>query len=215
MRRLLLLTILALLVMGTNVLMQCSTPLELDDDPIKTDTIRLVGPHSADTIIDTIIDTVFTGDTVFVIDTTFDTIFTSDTVFVIDTIIDTITDTITDTIGPDTIIIIDTIFVHDPDSGGTIALCVTVSPKQHMINWMLLNSSGDYSFEWTATVSRDRPCQTLIVEIDGQEYEWDPYAQPSLDIDQTLGGDVSVKVYPEHPSCFGHGIDLCVTITKK
>jgi len=211
MRRLLLLTICAMLVMGTSVLMQCSTPLELDDDPIKTDTLFLEPPHPFDTIIDTIIDTVFTGDTVFVFDTTFDTTFVSDTVFVIDTIVDTITDTI----GPDTIIIIDTIFVPDPDSGGTIALCVTVSPKQHMINWMLLNSSGDYSFEWTATVSRDRPCQTLIVEIDGQQYMWDPYAQPSLDIDQTLGGDVSVKVFPEKPSCFGHAIDLCVTITKK
>lgn len=217
MRRLLLLTICALLFMGTSALMQCSTPLELDDDGPNPGPTRFIYDTTyitdtlfgSDTLIftDTIVDTIYVGDTVFVIDTVIDTVYTGETTFVIDTIIDTI--------GPDTIIIIDTIYVDGPDSGGVIALCVTVYPKQHMIDWILLNSSGDYSFEWTATVHRDKPCQTLIVEIDGTEYEWDPYAQSSLDIDQYLGHDASVKVYPEHPNCYGHAIDICVTIMKK
>jgi hypothetical protein len=113
MRRLALLVVMAILMAGIQLLVNCSNPLEssdvLDtlqpgpvvvvDTVVRFDTLIITDSTSVDTII--IEDTVF--DTIFDTDTVVDTTVQTDTIIVTDTIADTIIDTVVDTIG-DTVI---------------------------------------------------------------------------------------------------------------
>jgi len=128
MKRIYVLTALIALLFGSQLLVTCSNPLELDDDPdpsppiidtvIEFDTIFLVDTMSStDTLI--IHDTTTTTDTLTVVDT----IELSDTIIVVDTLIEGDTLIIVDTITTiDSIIIVDTLIQLD-----TVVLVDTVT----------------------------------------------------------------------------------------
>lgn len=116
MKRLILLLFLAVSIIGTQAIINCSKPLDShfvvpdpDSDPIDKDTVFVF-----DTVF--VIDTIVTVDTIFAGDTTFiyDTIISLDTVIVVDTIFAGDTVIVVDTlIYFDTVISIDTIFATD------------------------------------------------------------------------------------------------------
>ena len=234
MKRFILLSACALMTLVAQFVMNCSTPLEktigpnplppviLTDTVINYDTVITTDTiFGTDTII--VVDTIIDIDTVIITDTipSTDTLIIYDTVIQIDTVIDTIfdgdtiivVDTIFDTIPGDTLFIIDTVIVIVPDTTGLVGFCDLLSSKHHKFDMMLMVGSGDYRFELEGT-AESKPCQTLIVEIDGQYHMWDPYASPDLTIDQTIGANIYFRIYPEHPNCFGHEIGICVRITK-
>lgn len=128
MKRLILLIFLAVSIIGTQGIINCSKPLDSnavipdpDPDPVDRDTVFVFDTvFATDTIIT--VDTIFGGDTTIIYDTVIsgdtiivvDTIFAGDTVIVVDTLIYFDTVISVDTIfATDTIILADTITITD------------------------------------------------------------------------------------------------------
>lgn len=181
--------IMAALAVCLQMLVNCSQPLEGNDD-------RRPAPPGPIVEVDTIILT----DTIVHTDTVVD----NDTIVQIDTVIQV--DTVTDTV-----IQVDTVIVPVPDTSGALTLCSRLSSYQKEIVWMLPNPEGRFLMEFVATAERNQPPQTLIVDIDGNRYEWYPRDSKGFTIEADLNEHVSIVVSSEPPPSFGHSIDICLT----
>lgn len=200
MKRLILLLLLALSIIGMQAIIDCSKPLDSyavvpdpDPDPKTKDTIYIY-----DTLFVT--DTVITVDTIFGYDTTFiyDTIFDGDTIILVDTIVDTV-------IQADTIIIIDTLSISP-------TYCASLSFYQKTITWMLQNQSGRYRLEFVASGDNNDPKEKLVIEIDGDTFEWRPYDNPEIVLELDLDDDARTLIYSLTPHAFGHALDICLKV---
>ncbi len=223
MKRIILLILVAAAVVSFQLFMNCAQPLESDDCPkpdppiiihdtvFQTDTIYIGdSTYIVDTII--IIDTVSTIDTFYI----FDTVDVVDTIITIDTIIYVDTFYNTDTINIyDTITIVDTVIIEIPDTSGALMYCARMSSHLKEIVWMFRNPSGDYKLEFTAQSLQNKPIRDIIVEIDGEEFEWQPDIVSELIFDLHLEEHSTVTIYSTNPRVLGHEIDICLTITPK
>jgi hypothetical protein len=213
-------------------------------NPIVTETIFVIDTMSViDTLIDTIFggDTVTVIDTMFYIDTVFhvDTVFDGDTVVVIDTIIDFDTTYVVDTLIEidtiiqidtiinedtlyvvdtinivDTVTIVDTVIIVEPDPGGFSSVCSILLANLREIIWMFDNQEGNYSLTFTATADRDFTFRWLVINIDGQEYCWNPSSSAEFNIDLYLDAGADIRVKPDQPLLLGHEVQICLTIAK-
>ncbi len=232
---------LVLLASGIQFLTNCAKPLDSSDiydpDPqviVISDTVftndtvfvydTLFGGDTiivVDTLIggDTIfvVDTIFGGDTIIVIDTIYgtgdtiyliDTIFSGDTIFVIDTT--TLIDTV---IYTDTLLLLDTVFV--PDSGATPFVCSQMGSNQQEIFWMFRNDEGNYLLEFVGSSDRDKPANTIKLEIGDDLYEWALGENPELTITRPMQENAVIRIYSDQPHSFGHPINICLTMTKE
>lgn len=236
MKRLILFAATMLLLGAAQSLMNCADPLEspqsrILNPPVPGDTvytidtvliIDTVGVTDTVIVVDTIgsVDTVTIIDTISTIDTivVVDTIGTVDTVWVIDTIgtIDTVM--IIDTVGTtdtvliiDTVIVIDTVTVEVPTLDSQF-VCARLSCNQKEIVWLLRNQAGLYRLEFAGEVESDQPVQTVKIDIDGEEYLWNPAAEAEFIKELTLAKNATIRITPKKPPAFGHAIDICLKI---
>lgn len=238
MKRLIATASLILLLTGSQLLINCASPLEstLDPDPNPNP------PPSTLLIFDTvfisdsifIVDTLIQVDTVNLIDTQLqiDTIFVDDTIIQIDTIVlvDTLTqfdtviqvDTVTEVdtvisvdtiIQFDTVYVIDTVIIEVPDSTGG-AFCGRLSSTRKEIIWLSNNAKGRFLLEFSAFAEFERPEQTLNVEIDGQMYFWTPTESMEFTVEQDLKRHVMIRITSTPAHGFGHPVDICLKMTK-
>ncbi len=230
MKRVIVLFILALTLIGIQFIANCADPLETtangSGSPVgpKTDTI-----YSFDTVvvikIDSIIhfDTIRSYDTVVVIriDSVlhYDTIRSYDTTVVIriDSVL--IYDTIHsfDTIAIfDTVMHIDTVFINGHDTcEGSKMVCSRIASNQQEIIWMFRNLEGIYHLEFSATTERSHPTQTLNLNIDGHDFAWSTADNPEFITDLHLGPNAKIVITSNKPGAFGHAIDVCLTMTAR
>lgn len=201
MKRILLLSVLALAAFSLSLVGSCSHPLESDDidggqepspNVVRVDTLWII-----DTVMT--IDTVAIYDSVFNYDTLVirDSNFTFDTVYYIDSVIQ-----------------IDTVVISNPGTGGPLFVCATLSTGEKKIIWMFRNSPGRFLLEFAATAERIDPSQTVIVTIGGQEYEWKPATNNELIVEQDLEENATIQITPNKPSSYGHSVSICLTMTR-
>lgn len=200
MKRLILFAAAILLLGAAQSLMNCADPLEspqgrILNPPVPGDTVYVV-----DTVV--IIDTIGTVDTVTIIDT----ISTIDTVMIIDTV--GTTDTV---LIIDTVIVIDTVTVEVPTLDSQF-VCARLSCNQKEIVWLLRNQAGLYRLEFAGEVESDQPVQTVKIDIDGEEYLWNPAAEAEFIKELTLARNATIRITPKKPPAFGHAIDICLKI---
>ncbi len=242
MKRLLILLVAGIILMLGQLLMNCSKPLDTDTDlgfdtlqpgPFRIDTVfntdtlfltdTIIGTDTiivTDTIIgaDTIIvtDTLMQTDTIIETDTVIDTdtIIQTDTLIHTDTVIQTDTVTQTDTLTytdtftyTDTVIVADTVFLPT-------GYCASLSASQHEILWMFQNDAGSYVLEFMAMVDEDKPPKNLIIDIDGQQFEWHPNESMVIEIEQNLGEYAYARIWTDTPRALGHAVAICLKITE-
>ena len=93
--------------------------------------------------------------------------------------------------------------------------CAQMAAQLKEIYWMFRNSPGDYDLEFTARSLQDKPIRDIIVEINGEEFEWQPDVVDELIFELFLEEHSTVRIYSTNPRALGHEIDICLTITPK
>lgn len=224
MKRLIFLAISALLSMGIMVLLSCSNPLEVYDPAELEPPAPIViydTVYSADTVY--VVDTLYDSDTTIIIDTIYgsDTTIVIDTVVVIDTMVVFDTTTLIDTnfvvdtiIVTDTVIYVDTVIIYEPGDGQPQTVCSIILANLNEIIWMFRNQAGDYNLTFEATAARDFTFRTLTVEVDGQQFTWNPSDNPVFDLQLYVNANATIRVFPDQPVLAGHEITICLTIAK-
>ena len=193
MKRILLLAVWTVLLISVQLFVNCSNPLETDNsgpDPVPpgVDTI-----YRYDTV--TLVDTVIGDDTVIVTDTFIDTFIDEITVIVVDTLVDTVV-------------------IYEPDPGTLETVCSILRGNLREIIWMFRNQADHYLLEFEASQSREFEMYTLLININGQVYEWDLVDGPTYSIELDLPENSTIRVMPDKPLLLGHQVDLCLTISK-
>ena len=141
-------------------------------------------------------DTVFVSDTITFTDTLY-----ADTTFIDTLIIDTL---IIDTLYIDTTIV-DTVFIDS-------MYCARLSSHRQEIVWILFNQEGTYRLDFLAVAERIRRSQTLLIDIDGQSYSWQPANDNELFIEQHLDQYAIVRIASIPPHAYGQAIDVCLRV---
>ncbi len=173
--------------LAIQLLFSCADPLQQNDqNPVPPG-----GPH---------IDTIYIFDSVFITDTTpprTDTIFIVDSVIIVDTVVH-----------------IDTVVVTDSSVSNPTVYCARIGACQHKIVWLLQNAPGTYRLDFAAQIARNQPMQTVEVDIDGQVFSWSPAREAEMTQQLDLGRNAVVQLTSSQPKAFGHGVDICLTVTK-
>ena len=112
----------------------------------------------------------------------------------------------------DTTIVIDTIIVVVPDTGFSQLRCSSIEGPHAEILWLLMNEAGNYAIEFQASVERSHPEQTLSLNIDGQEFQWDLQTTELLFEGFFLREDTEVRITTVPPHARGHSITVCMRI---
>lgn len=137
-------------------------------------------------------------DTIVIVDTSYivDSVFIVDSTFIIDTLISMDT----------------SIIVPQNDS---IQHCSRIGSGQHEIVWLLQNQSGNYHLEFAALAEQGKPKQTVIVDINGHQYKWNPADQGTLILDQHLVAKTIIRIELSVPVAYGHAIDICLLMSRR
>ncbi len=131
-------------------------------------------------------DTVFVSDTIIFSDTLYaDTTFI-DTLYIDSTIIDTV--------------IVDTMF------------CARLNSQRQEIVWMLFNQEGQFHLELQTLTERIRGSQTLLIDINGAQFQWEPADNRELEIDINLERNTIIRITTTPPHAYGQAIDICLRI---
>ncbi|MFA6587835.1 MAG: hypothetical protein WCT08_02065 [Patescibacteria group bacterium] len=106
---------------------------------------------------------------------------------------------------------VDTVYVTDTLNLGE-KFCGHLKGCDKVINWLLMNPIGSYRLEFSAETQNDQPLQDLLVTIDGITYKWS-LENKKFSIDLALPSNSTISVILTAPA-IGHGIDVCLHITK-
>jgi hypothetical protein len=131
-----------------------------------------------------------------------DTVYSVDTLTMIDTL--TIVDTLTE---------VDTVIIVEPDPGQPQTVCSILLANLREIIWMFHNQEGEYRLEFVASQSREFCMYTLLVDIDGQQFQWDLVDGAEFVQVLYLNEYATIRVTPDQPLLLGHQVDLCLTIS--
>jgi hypothetical protein len=134
-----------------------------------------------------------------------------DTVIVIDTV--TIPEPPETVIVIDTIIQVDSVIIALPDSGRSQIFCETINAFQHEIDWRFINPEGRFRLEFVIVGLQGPPPQTLAIDINDQRFLWCPEEESTFTIEPELAPNAFLRITTIPPHAYGHGIDICVTIT--
>lgn len=115
----------------------------------------------------------------------------------------------------DTVIQIDTVIITEPDSSGLFFVCSRLSAGQQEIVWLFRNEEGMFHLEYAASAEFDQPTQLVIVDIDGEQFEWRPSSNPEFILDHNLEENATMRITLDQPPSFGHAIDICLTLTAQ
>jgi len=119
---------------------------------------------------------------------------------------------------PDTVVYVDTVYVDtsytDTDTlYADTLICARLGSCRREIVWMFFNPEGRFNLEFQAIIERDHPWQTLIIDIDGQEYEWDLSDDLPFSLVRFLERHAIVRITSASPHGYGHAIDVCLRIS--
>jgi hypothetical protein len=131
-----------------------------------------------------------------------------DTIFVHDTVTDTLYNdtTIVDTVIIDTTLV-DTVFVDS-------MFCARLSSHRQEIVWMLFNDPGSYVLDFQMITERIRNPQTLVIDIDGQQYSWTiSNNSREMSIETDLERNALIRIMTVPPHAYGQAIDICLRVS--
>jgi len=133
----------------------------------------------------------------------------TDTVFQTDTLIiegDTV-------YSVDTVTYVDTVTIYEPDPGAVQIVCSILQYNLREIIWTFHNQAGLYRLEFEASPEREFCFYTVIVDIDGQEFAWDPADGAVFTQELNLGENATIRLTPDQPMLLGHKVDICLAIS--
>jgi hypothetical protein len=201
--------ILGLVGLGIVYLASCSEPLDVNSSPsynppARVDTVYIfdtLTPSDTAVRVDTIRihDTMIQHDTVRQIDTTvrFDTVHIVDPHYIYDTVM-----------------LVDTVTIVVPDVCEPEPFCGELSSCDKDLIWMFRNEAGDYRLEFSGYAEKDQPLQTIIVNIDGTDYEWQAATDPLWITELNLPANTTITIGLTKPLAYGHAISICLKMTK-
>ena len=114
----------------------------------------------------------------------------------------------------DTLTLVDTVTIYEPDPGALETICSILLANLREIIWMFHNQEGHYLLEFEASPSREFAMYTLLIDVNGQVYEWDLVDGPEYSIELDLPTNSTIRVMPDKPLLLGHQVDLCLTVSK-
>lgn len=132
-----------------------------------------------------------------------------DTILMYDTV--TYTDTLyNDTTIIDTVIVdstlVDTVYVDS-------MFCARLNSYRQEVVWMLFNNEGHYLLEFQTLTERIRHPQTLLIDIDGEQYEWAlSDRNREMSIDSYLERNALIRIVTVPPHAYGQAIDICLDV---
>ncbi len=112
----------------------------------------------------------------------------------------------------DTLIVIDTLWI--PDSLHQNQWCGRIEGPIQEINWLLMNDSGNFRLEFELVAEEQQPPQTLFLMVGEVAYEWD-CSQNYKELELTLGVHTRISIVSGVPHARGHGIDVCLKLTRR
>lgn len=127
----------------------------------------------------------------------------TDTVYATDTLI----------IDGDTVYTVDTVTIYQPDPGAVQIVCSILQYNLREIIWTFHNQAGLYRLEFEASPERVFSFYKLIVDIDGQEFIWDPSDGAVFIQELNLAENATIRVTPDRPLLLGHLVDICLAIS--
>ncbi|UCC43966.1 MAG: hypothetical protein JSU65_12765 [Candidatus Zixiibacteriota bacterium] len=113
----------------------------------------------------------------------------------------------------DTITVVDTVIIHEPDPGDWQTVCSILRANLNEIVWLFCNQEGLFHLEFAATAEREFSFRTLVVNIDGEEFVWNPTDDPVFSGEMYLQEEASIRVMPNPPCLLGHEIEICLTVS--
>lgn len=136
----------------------------------------------------------------------------TDTLTVHDTVHDTVT--VTDTLPPDTVIIVDTIRIPNDDGYSKIEFCSTIQGSTKSLNWLVSAAPGTYNLMFQAVTEKNQPKQSVSVTIDGVTTAWSVADESKLMLTRELG-ESAITVTSNTPPAYGHDITICLMIKRE
>ena len=112
----------------------------------------------------------------------------------------------------DTVVRVDTVTIVEGNDGSSFRFCARLASNQQEIVWLLQNEAGQFHLEFAALADRIHPSQTLLIEIDGEQFQWQPAKNMDFVIEQELGENAIARISSSTPHSFGHAIDVCLKV---
>ncbi|MFH0804749.1 MAG: hypothetical protein V1916_00975 [Patescibacteria group bacterium] len=126
---------------------------------------------------------------------------------------DTVEIIVHDTLPPDTVRIIDTVWIDTSQYSGQF--CGYIGGCTKSIAWFLAAPAGHYRLEFSAVTDKDQPAQTLTTTVGDSQYAWPVGTSKEFTVgDAALSGPQWVIVKSAVPPAYGHGISVCMTVTR-
>ena len=110
------------------------------------------------------------------------------------------------------VIIVDTVIVVMPDTSGSLMICSRLNSYQQEIVWLFRNQAGLFRLEFSALTEQEHPSQTLSVDIDGQQFQWQPAESAEFILEHDLEQNALMQIVSNKPPSFGHAIEICLTV---
>jgi hypothetical protein len=106
----------------------------------------------------------------------------------------------------ETIVVIDTVVVADT------MFCGQLGSHRQEIVWLLQNEEGHFALEFMGETEREFRSQTLLIDIDDQQFWWHLAENSELMTEQELGRDASIRITSIPPHAYGQAIDICLKL---
>jgi hypothetical protein len=106
----------------------------------------------------------------------------------------------------ETVVVIDTVVVADT------MFCGRLSSHRQEIVWLLQNEEGRFVLEFMVEVEREVRSQTLLIDIDDQQFWWHLAENSKFTTEQELGQDASIRITSIPPHAYGQAIDICLKL---
>ncbi|UCD63993.1 MAG: hypothetical protein JSW34_00775 [Candidatus Zixiibacteriota bacterium] len=126
----------------------------------------------------------------------------------VDTIIEYDTVTVTDTVT-----YVDTLIIYEPQPGDPQTVCSIILDNLREVIWMFRNDEGTYRLLFEAAAAREFTFRTLMVDIDGQFFEWNPSKDPEFTRELPVSQNATIRILADQPMLLGHQVDVCLTIS--
>lgn len=98
----------------------------------------------------------------------------------------------------------------DNDSAGA-DVCVELSHERTSLVWRLNNAAGMFELVFTGEVEKNMPAQTVVIKINGAEYEWTVQDESVFTLTVDMPADAEVTLDSSPPHAYGHEIEVCLS----
>lgn len=107
---------------------------------------------------------------------------------------------------PETVIVVDTITLADT------MFCARLNSYRQEIVWIFHNQEGLFRLEFVAAPQREHSSQTLVVNINEQQFLWCLANSLEFMLELDLEQDTFVKIASDPPHAYGKSIDICLSV---